>query len=104
MAGKPGHGGQKGRSGRKPLLANETIEEILKVSSEILLRWLNNSKVEDVRKVPVVAQLIGKRVPNKIEAEGFVPEGNRVIVIYPPGYKKEGDNGRLKSEAQVIPS
>ena len=61
--------GVKGKSGRKPLLAHETVEEILKVSSEILLRWLSNKEVKDEKKIQVVSQLVGKRIPSTVEAE-----------------------------------
>ena len=104
MAGKPGHGGQKGRSGRRPLLADSKIEEILELSHSILFRWLGNDKVDIAKKIPVVSQLIGKRVPNKIEAEGFVPEGNKIIIVYPQGHKQEGDNGRVKVQSEALPS
>jgi len=69
MAGKPGHGGQKGRSGRKPLLEEQAIEQILQVSTSILYRWLSNDKVPVARKIPIIRDIFLKRLPMKIESD-----------------------------------
>ena len=67
--------GKKGKSGRKPLLQEMKIEEILDVSADILIRWLSNPEIDDKRKIPVVTQLIAKRIPAKLEHSGSIDIG-----------------------------
>lgn len=67
--------GKAGRSGRKPLLQEMKVEEILDVSADILIRWLSNSEVSDEKKIPVVTQLIAKRIPAKLEHSGSIDMG-----------------------------
>lgn len=71
--------GRKGRSGRKPLLEEQTIEEITNVSAGILLRWLTNPEVSTNRKIPVCKEIVLKRLPAKLEAKGFEFTLARVI-------------------------
>lgn len=71
--------GVKGRSGRRPMLNERVVEDILDVSANILLRWLTNPEVPEERKIPVVATLIAKRVPVKLEHSGL-PDSKLVIV------------------------
>lgn len=58
------------KSGRKPLLQERTLEELLALSGEILQRWLSNPEVPIDRKIPVVTQMIVKRIPAKMEHSG----------------------------------
>jgi len=67
--------GKAGRSGRKPLLQEMKVEEILDVSADILIRWLSNPEIEDEKKIPVVTQLIAKRIPAKLEHSGSIDIG-----------------------------
>lgn len=70
--------GIKGRSGRKPSLNEKSMEEILNLSSEILNRWLSNSEVPDEKKIPIVAQIMVKRIPAKLEHTG---DGFRALIV-----------------------
>lgn len=88
-----------GNSGRKPLLHTRTLEEIMSVSSEILLRWLTNPEVKDVLKIPVVAQLIAKRIPAKIEGEGFGGD-TKIIIVHS---NKDGAGARGSSDSEALP-
>ena len=67
--------GKKGRSGRKPLLEEETVEELLDLSATILRRWLENDKVREDRKIPIVTQLIVKRIKQKVDFDGKLAIG-----------------------------
>lgn len=54
-------------SGRRPLLNERDMEELLELSAKILFSWLSNPKVSEERKIPVVATLIAKRIPQRTE-------------------------------------
>ncbi len=90
--------GKKGRSGRKPLLEESKVEEILRVSSDILLRWLQNNLVPDYKKVQVVSQLVGKRIPMKVEGQGFGGD-TKIIIIR----SEKKDNVGIESNTQTVP-
>lgn len=62
-------GGARPGAGRKPLLEEASVREILRLSDEILQRWLSNPEVPDEKKIPVVKDLIGKRIPTTQEIE-----------------------------------
>ncbi len=91
--------GVKGRSGRKPLLAESTVEEILKVSSDILLRWLQNPEVPDERKVQVVSPLIAKRIPAKLDGE---VSASTNIIILRDGNKTQAVSGQVCVQPEEI--
>jgi len=63
------------------MLSDMTVEEILQVSSTILLRWLKNTEVPDVTKIPVIAQFIAKRIPATTIVEGDGLKGPTQIVV-----------------------
>jgi hypothetical protein len=94
--------GVKGRSGRRPLLADSKIEEILQVSHKILVRWLGNKEISDAKKIPVIAQLIGKRVPNKVDAEVLAQEGNKIVIVYPQAKEKDPIDARTKVQTEAL--
>ena len=68
-------------SGRRPMLSDMTVEEILKLSSTILLRWLSNTEVTDATKIPVIAQFISKRIPATTIIEGDVKGPTQIVVV-----------------------
>ena len=72
--------GVKGRSGRKPLLEEKKVEEILQLSSDVVIRWLSNPEVSDDRKILVASQLVSRRIPTTLDADGLVQE-TRVIIV-----------------------
>lgn len=84
--------GIKGRSGRKPLLKEYKLEEILETSSDILQRWLSNPEIKDSKKIPVVTQLIAKRIPAKLEHSGEL--ATRIMIEVVKKYKELPDNGK----------
>jgi len=89
-------------SGRKPQLSEMTLDEILHVSSTILLRWLSNPEVPDSVKIPVVSQLISKRIPTKTILEGDnLGQRNITNVIYPEGWRPKEER-IVGSETQSI--
>ena len=47
------------------------MRELLTKSHELLKTWLNNEAVPIDRKIPVAVEFIKKRIPSKIEGEGF---------------------------------
>ena len=69
--------GKKGCSGRRTRFEDSLIEELVKLETSILLRWLKNPEVKNEKKVAVCAQHIARRVPNKTHEIG----DNRPIVI-----------------------
>jgi len=72
--------GIKGRSGRKPLLEEKKVEEILRLSSDVLIRWLSNPEIPDDRKIPVASQLVSRRIPTSVDGESL-PQEARIIII-----------------------
>jgi hypothetical protein len=88
--------GKKGRSGRRPLLEENTVKEILEVSSNILLRWLGNDLVDDERKIPVVAQLCAKRIPAKMEMD--LGEGTQILVI-----RSNRETKQINNQTKALP-
>lgn len=94
--------GKKGRSGRLPLLKEAKIEEILDIASDILIKWLRNTKVDFKKKIQVVAQLITKRVPSKLEHSGNIGKIADIYIIRDNQKEKiSGSNGEGKDRIQA---
>jgi len=68
-------GGYRPGSGRKPVLAELTVKQLLEKSANILTRWLDNPKVPDDRKIQVCTELIKRRIPNATEIDGKLDTG-----------------------------
>lgn len=68
-------GGYRPNSGRKPLLEEKKLIDLLEVSHATLVRWMNNPDVPDDRKVAVAAELLKRRIPNATEIEGSLDTG-----------------------------
>ncbi len=68
-------GGVRPGAGRKPVLAEHTVKQLLETSAEILTRWMNNPDIPDERKIPVCSELIKRRVPNATEIDGKLDTG-----------------------------
>lgn len=78
--------GGKG-SGRRPMLNESAVEDLLSLSSEILFSWLANPEVAIDRKIPVVAQIMIKRIPSKLEHSGI--QGTQIVIVRPNEIKDE---------------
>ena len=74
-------GGVRPGAGRKPVLAELTIKQLLEKSAEILTRWMDNPKVPDDRKIQVCAELIKRRVPNATEIDGKLDTGMQQYIL-----------------------
>jgi len=85
--------GIKGRSGRKPLLEEKKVEEILRLSSDVLIRWLSNPEIPDDRKIPVASQLVSRRIPTSVDGESL-PQEARIIII------RDRDENKIETVAK----
>lgn len=91
--------GVKGRSGRKTMLKERTIEEICEMSSDILLKWLSNPEVDLHKKVMVAKDVVLKRLPTMLEHSGDIGINLKSLVDNAEQYS---NNERfLPSEGEV---
>ena len=74
--------GGKG-SGKRPYLADKTVEEIVHVASDILLSWLKNPGVDENKKALVALQLVQRRIPSADLNSGNQLSDLRIIIIRP---------------------
>lgn len=63
--------GVKGKSGRKPVMSEKSLTELLNVSHDILFRWMTNPDVPEEKRAMVASELIKRRIPNVQKHEGL---------------------------------
>ncbi len=80
MAGKPGCGGKKGRSGRKPWDKEVEIRELWDLSIPVLKRALKSDNTATSKKIEIAMYLVGKMLPKQMEVSG--EGGEAVKIIY----------------------
>jgi len=70
MAGKPGRGGMKGRSGRKSRREEMHINELYKLSTKTVMDFLEKKNVPEEKRVKIAIEIVKKAMPQKVDLGG----------------------------------